>query len=180
MITGIKYLKVHRKVQEIMYADMAVFRERIDLLQSINIEFNVIDDSNFYKYRPSDGFFNIEKLYRGKNKYFLAATLNGKPVAFAGIIFKGGYSMYFKVKKSDAYFEGLYTFPEYRGMGIMSNLIAELYNRVSYERDISLLSLCVRPDNINAKRLYEKFGFRSVKTVHFWMKCNIKFPHYLV
>lgn len=172
-------LMPHKLIQEIMYVDVKDFKLYTKNLRKQMIKIEYITEENVEKFNPSDNYFNLKKIYNGKGKFFFGATLNGCPVAFGGIIIKGGSSMYFKIK-SDVYFEGLYTFPEYRGMGIMPILMKEMIKIVSEKVNINRLALCVRPDNIGAKKLYEKLGFKTDKTVSFFIKCGMIMPYYTV
>lgn len=172
-------LMPHKLMQEIMYVDVKNFELYTKNLQKDNIKIELITKENLEKFNPADNYFNLKKMYNGKGKFFFGVTINGNPAAFGGLIIKGNSSMYFKIK-SDAYFEGLYTFPEYRGMGIMPILMKEMVKIVSGMVNINRLSLCVRPNNIVAKKLYEKLGFKTERVVRFVKKCGMIIPHYTV
>ncbi|QHT66055.1 GNAT family N-acetyltransferase [Rhodocytophaga rosea] len=61
----------------------------------------------------------------------------------------------------------MYISPAFRGKGIGQALIAELLNRVRALEDIEQINLTVVADNAVAKKVYEKFGFRSfAREVH--------------
>ncbi len=58
----------------------------------------------------------------------------------------------------------MYISPQHRGKGIGKLLIESLLERVKQLEDIEQINLTVVTDNIVAKKLYEKFGFRSFST----------------
>lgn len=65
-------------------------------------------------------------------------------------------------------------------MGIMKKLILKLYLIFLKKEKVERIALCVRPDNLSAIKLYKKLGFDIEKTVIFWIKRKIIFPHYKI
>lgn len=71
--------------------------------------------------------------------------------------------MAFKESKSGEYHISLLaTMPDYQGMGIASALIKKAENEARFN-GFDKISLTVDKDNKNAKKLYEKLGFRVVE-----------------
>lgn len=170
----------HKKIQNIMYCNKDSFERAIQNTKiNDEISYEIINIGNYRYYQPNDDFFNLEKLITGTDRVFIGASIRGQPAGFAGLIFKGGESCYFKIF-CDAYFEGLYTFATFRNQGVMSNLVYKLYIQYLKENDIMKLAICVRPDNTNAIHLYERWGFKFNKKVIFWIKKGIIVPHYTV
>ncbi len=58
----------------------------------------------------------------------------------------------------------MYVSKEFRGYGIARKLLEEIIKRVRAISDIEQINLIVLSDNLNAKHLYEKFGFRKYGT----------------
>ena len=59
------------------------------------------------------------------------------------------------------YICGMALFPEYRGEGLGTGLL-DLARQQAYQRGLEELSLIVFEQNVGAKRLYERHGFREV------------------
>ncbi len=59
------------------------------------------------------------------------------------------------------YISNVAVFEEFRCQGIASSLITELINRLE-KTDCSFATLEVRQSNINARKVYEKFGFMEL------------------
>ncbi|MGG9961179.1 GNAT family N-acetyltransferase [Ferruginibacter sp. SUN106] len=58
----------------------------------------------------------------------------------------------------------MYVSKEFRGYGIAGQLLEEIIKRVKTIAAIEQINLIVLSDNVNAKRLYEKFGFEKYGT----------------
>jgi len=71
-----------------------------------------------------------------------------------------GYIMLYSVE-DEAHIMNLAVHPDYRGRGYASKLITHTVSHV-VRRNISEFFLEVRESNINAQRLYTKFGFKVI------------------
>jgi RimJ/RimL family protein N-acetyltransferase len=69
----------------------------------------------------------------------------------------------------------MYISPGFRGKGIGQALIEELLKRVKALKDIEQINLTVVADNAIAKKVYEKFGFRSFAREFHAMKWKGKY-----
>jgi ribosomal protein S18 acetylase RimI-like enzyme len=70
---------------------------------------------------------------------------------------------YSKLEEDDSYYIcGMALFPEHRGRGIGTRLLA-FAEQAAQERGFRKLSLIVFEQNTGAKRLYEKTGYREVR-----------------
>jgi ribosomal protein S18 acetylase RimI-like enzyme len=69
----------------------------------------------------------------------------------------------------------MYISPAFRGKGIGQALIGALVGRVEKLGDIEQINLTVVADNVVAKRLYEKSGFRSFAREEHAMKWKGKY-----
>ena len=58
----------------------------------------------------------------------------------------------------------MYVSKEFRGYGIEKRLLEEIIKKVKNVPDIEQINLIVISDNLNAKKLYEKFGFSKFGT----------------
>lgn len=82
---------------------------------------------------------------------------------FMKIVFRMGLNRYFPGTSSDEFFiSNFAVFEEYRGKGIGLKLLYKMED-IARENDLEKLSLYVEIDNINAIRIYEKFGFTKVR-----------------
>ena len=73
--------------------------------------------------------------------------------------------------------------PDYRGKGIGSKLLDFGENEARKNKDTNIYSLMVIGQNIRAIKLYEKLGFKVVKTTKlFFLRffTGIKIFHYMV
>lgn len=127
----------------------------------------------------------IQKIVSSNQNKTIGAYLDDKPVAFATIVKRGNREDYFNVKNSDVYLQNLYTFPEYRGRGIMRDLILRCiyvslttlkFSGCMTKGKISV-SLCVRTDNNSAIKCYKRLGFKGVgRSFFIRVKGDIIFP----
>lgn len=58
----------------------------------------------------------------------------------------------------------MYVSKEFRGQGIAGQLLGEIIERVKAIPGIEQINLVVLSDNVNAKKLYAKFGFEKFGT----------------
>ncbi len=59
---------------------------------------------------------------------------------------------------------GVYLSPKYRGQGYSASLFSKLISEIQTFEQLKKIQLNVNSDNSAAKRLYTKFGFKSVAT----------------
>jgi RimJ/RimL family protein N-acetyltransferase len=69
----------------------------------------------------------------------------------------------------------MYVSNVFRGHGIAKKLLGEIIKRVKAVSDIEQINLVVMSDNVIAKRLYEKFGFKKFGSEHNSIKWNGKY-----
>ncbi|UCH86295.1 MAG: GNAT family N-acetyltransferase [Dehalococcoidia bacterium] len=67
-----------------------------------------------------------------------------------------------------AYLDDLFVLEHYRGQGIGTKLMREALNHARRSGCIRV-ELGTRRDNIRARRLYERLGFREVDGVRYWL-----------
>ena len=91
----------------------------------------------------------ILEAYRLGTKFFVAEIDN----LFAGYIG-------IKAVIDEGYITNIAVFPEYRGMGVGKALISRVFE-FAEEKQLSFVSLEVRPSNTAAVSLYEKTGFKE-------------------
>ena len=80
--------------------------------------------------------------------YYLVATDAGEPVGYCGI----------QTVLDEGDITNIAVLPDYRKSGIASTLLEGIID-YALSKDITFITLEVRESNINAIRLYEKFGF---------------------
>ena len=102
------------------------------------------------------------------------------PIAFGVLLKKGSKGTYFKIKKTDAYIGALYTFPNFRNQGYMTQLIYKMIELAQNEWNAKTISLCVLEDNLKAKSLYKKIGFFKVSVKYFVKIYKYKIPYYKI
>ena len=128
-------------------------------------------------------FWEVVHLYNlaRKEKGILIAIIDDKiPIAFGVLLKKGSKGTYFKIKKTDAYIGALYTFPNFRNQGYMTQLIYKMIELAQNEWNAKTISLCVLEDNLKAKSLYKKIGFFKVSVKYFVKIYKYKIPYYKI
>ena len=66
----------------------------------------------------------------------------------------------------EVYIDSIYVCPNYRGKGVATSLIGHAIN---HHRDRNkTYGLLVEPENLHAKKLYEKLGFQEIDTSYFF------------
>ena len=102
-----------------------------------------------------DDFWNYNvfksELLNPNSKYIIAKIQN-KPVGFAGI---------WQVI-DEIHITNIVTAKAFRNNGIASIMLKKLLEMVSLNENINSITLEVNANNVPAKKLYEKFGFRIV------------------
>jgi ribosomal protein S18 acetylase RimI-like enzyme len=98
------------------------------------------------------------------SRMFIAKE-NDEPVGYALVRIVGG-SETWKSGDQIAELETFSILPEYRGMGIGSRLMAEIYSFLR-EEGIREVGVTVVETNVQAIRFYEKHGFGK-RYVYFW------------
>jgi ribosomal protein S18 acetylase RimI-like enzyme len=105
-----------------------------------------------------------------KNKDFLFAEQNGKLIGMSS------YSFETKNKtKHIANIWGVYVSPEHRGKGIGNQLLITVIGNIKQNKEIRKIRIGVNSDQIPAKRLYERAGFKVVGTLKNEIRHNGKF-----
>ena len=88
---------------------------------------------------------------KNPNAYYLVATDSGVPVGYCGI----------QTVLDEGDITNIAVLPDYRKSGIASSLLKGI-TEYAISKEISFITLEVRESNINAIKLYEKFGFEFV------------------
>lgn len=102
-----------------------------------------------------DDFWNISTFRNellNPNSKYIVAKINNKIVGFAGI---------WKAV-DDVHITNIVTAKNFRRQNIGSILLSNLIELARIEKDITSITLEVNSNNIPAKKLYEKFGFKVV------------------
>jgi ribosomal protein S18 acetylase RimI-like enzyme len=79
-----------------------------------------------------------------------------------------------------AHIFGVYVKKRYRGHGIASALIENALRKIKDNESIVKINLTVNPTQVDAVRLYEKFGFKKVGKLSKELKIHDKFYDELV
>jgi ribosomal protein S18 acetylase RimI-like enzyme len=74
-----------------------------------------------------------------------------------------------------AHIFGVYVKKKYRGCGVASALIENALRKIRDNKSIVKINLMVNPAQVDAVRLYEKFGFKKVCTLRKELKIHDKF-----
>lgn len=125
-----------------------------------NSQFNFIKlDNKSAELFEHQNFARIKAGIKKGIPYTGVLDKNGQPLAFGCTQTKGNRGDYFDIQECDVYLSNLYVFPEYRGRGIMKELIDFfVWQKGSYR-------LAVRSNNSAAIRCYTKYGFYKLKEV---------------
>lgn len=90
-----------------------------------------------------------------------------------------GMAVYFFERKKKArhiaHIFGVYVKKKYRSRGVASALIENALKKIQERESIVKVSLAVNPAQVDAVRLYEKFGFKRVGTLSKEIKVHGKF-----
>lgn len=124
-------------------------------ITDIEIEMNIALDINHISEKASEILEQqLEHLIKSKNAAVIAARIDGKLVGYAIVVIEGDVADFWDlvVKK------------EYRNMGVGSSLIKEVENYAKQKGCVAI-KLDVNLQNVNAIRLYEKFGYRKVSYI---------------
>ncbi len=109
-----------------------------------------IDTLSYGVHHWSDDAF-LSEIKNPVSNYLAAITPNGKPLGYIGV---------WRVI-DEAHITTLAVHPDYRGQNIATRLLLKQIE-MCMEHEIKYLTLEVRPTNIGAIKLYEKFGFNSL------------------
>jgi ribosomal protein S18 acetylase RimI-like enzyme len=104
-------------------------------------------------------------------------TMAGIYGSFGGILRTGGLALlHHTVGSDELYVDGVAVASEMRGKGIGSHFFELIEQAVSKKR-IKTISLEVIDTNPRAKALYERLGFKAVKTQTLWpLNLFVRFP----
>ncbi|WP_229106795.1 GNAT family N-acetyltransferase [Paenibacillus sp. 1001270B_150601_E10] len=95
---------------------------------------------------------------------FIAVNAEGQPIGSITIRTFTGTNKGFGYVSDEVPEIGMAILPSYRGMGIGSALLQQLFNELRV-RKINRVSLSVDPLNTAAVKLYIRYGFKEVETV---------------
>ena len=87
-----------------------------------------------------------------ENTFYFVATIDQKIVGYIGSWIVQGESQITNIAVD----------PDFRCRGIGESMLKEFESIVKNSRDVSALTLEVRPSNLNAIHLYEKLGFQHI------------------
>ncbi len=114
-------------------------------------------------------YYFFEEHIKNYQPAFFVAEVDGEVVGYVMPRLEWGMS-FFKgispVKKG--HLVSIAVLPEYRNMGIGSALLSHFLDAMRNYYDADEAYLEVRVSNYVAIRLYEKFGFRKVKVLHYY------------
>ncbi len=96
---------------------------------------------------------NFHWMIQKANSLFLVIEYKTKIIGYGLVLINSGTSL--------ARLYSICTLKEYQGHGLATELIEELEDRASYQKDCAYLRLEVKSDNKNAIKLYEKLGYRK-------------------
>lgn len=116
----------------------------------------LIEQLSFERPYPSS---YLETLAYLSPETFLVVSLNGSIVGYSASVLRG----------SEGHIISIAVHPDYRGIGIGEKLLRENIKRLK-DSGAERVVLEVRVDNIQALKLYQKLGFRIVKTLknYYW------------
>lgn len=69
----------------------------------------------------------------------------------------------------------VFTDPDYRGRGFATSLVSKCVESAFRNDSVKYVALTVNRDNISAKRVYEKIGFKKYKD-RCWLNLNVDYP----
>ena len=114
-------------------------------------------------------YYFFEEHVRDFQPAFFVAEVDGKVVGYVMPRIEWGPS-FFKglsvVKKG--HLVSIAVLPEYRGFGIGSSLLSHFLDAMKNFYEVDEVYLEVRVSNYPAIRLYERFGFRKIKTLKYY------------
>ena len=116
---------------------------------------------SFYPKNNSDEIFrdSIRKIIYSKNGLVLLPEVDEKPVGFSTSIIKKNFPI-FQLEKLGL-IAHMFVKEEYRGLGISSKLKDETFKWLK-RKGIEKVSLNVLPNNYQAIKVYEKWGFSTI------------------
>ena len=86
-----------------------------------------------------------------ENAVYVVGLVENKVVAYGGVW----------ISFEEAQVTNIAVHPDYRGQGIGTKLFSKLIEEIK-KRNVTAITLEVRPSNESAIKLYEKFGLKSV------------------
>ena len=104
------------------------------------------------------------------NDNIIIASDGGLAIGMVGAYQEKGEKL-----KHAAYIWGVYLGKNYRGQGIGEKLMKKLLEEIAKNEEIEKITLNVNVGQLPAIRLYKKFGFKVVGTMHKEMKVNGKY-----
>jgi ribosomal protein S18 acetylase RimI-like enzyme len=118
----------------------------------------LIKDEENFRLSPDDDLYTLFPTKDTSDSFTLGAYLNHE---LAGVVsFERDGSDREKLRHKGTLFR-MYVSENFRGKGIAKQLIDELLRKVRTETDIEQINLTVINHNFYAKKLYEKFGFKT-------------------
>lgn len=125
-----------------------------------NIEISKMDISDLESIKDTllsdfDDFWNFSTFKNellNPNSKYIVAKVNNQIVGFAGIW----------KSVDDIHITNIVTAKKYRNQSIGSKMLLKLIDMAKSEKEIKAITLEVNSNNLAAKNLYEKFGFKIV------------------
>lgn len=117
-----------------------------DLKTIAELERKIFDENNF----PMS-IRNLKYHFKKKNMILVASSDDAI----------NGYALVF-IRPNHARIYSIATVPQFRGTGVGKKLMESIISQV---KNISYISLEVRKDNTSAIKLYEKYGFQTVREI---------------
>ena len=100
-----------------------------------------------------------------------------EPVSSMFALRRGAVDKFFKIRNIDVYLAMMYTPPEYRGRGYCRDMMTLVLKELRQD-EIEFAHLAVRPNNLDAVKLYEKLGFEQIDVKRFARVLRYNIPYY--
>ncbi len=122
------------------------------------LNIGLIEDEENFRITPTDDLHSSFPTKDKEDSFTLGAFIENELVGIVSFT-RDGYDRE-KLRHKGVLFR-MYVTKNFRGLGIAKKLIQELIDRAKKIKDIEQINLTVIANNVNAKVLYEKFGFQT-------------------
>jgi ribosomal protein S18 acetylase RimI-like enzyme len=122
------------------------------------LNIGLIEDEENFRITPTDDLHSPFPTKDKEDSFTLGAFIENELVGIVSFTRDGNDRE--KLRHKGILFR-MYVFKNFRGLGIAKKLIQELIYRAIEIKDIEQINLTVISNNVNAKVLYEKFGFQT-------------------
>jgi RimJ/RimL family protein N-acetyltransferase len=122
------------------------------------LNIGLIEDEENFRITPTDDLHSPFPTKDKEDSFTLGAFIENELVGIVSFTRDGNDRE--KLRHKGILFR-MYVSKNFRGLGIAKKLIQELIYRAIEIKDIEQINLTVISNNVNAKVLYEKFGFQT-------------------